>query len=52
MFTRHFTIFIIIIIIIISVDEASLKDTLSRTVGDIINEFIKPDYYNLIYRSM
>uniref|UniRef100_A0A1X7TBJ2 Alpha-D-phosphohexomutase C-terminal domain-containing protein n=1 Tax=Amphimedon queenslandica TaxID=400682 RepID=A0A1X7TBJ2_AMPQE len=33
-------------------DESSLKDTLSRTVDDIITEFIKPDYYNLIYRSI
>ena len=42
----------IYLFIIFSVDESSLKDTLSRTVDDIINEFIKPNYYNLIYRSI
>ena len=41
----------IYLFIIFSVDESSLKDTLSCTVDDIINEFIKSNYYNLIYQA-
>ena len=47
-----YDLFIYLFIYYFSVDESLLKDTLSRTVDDIINEFIKPNYYNLIYRSI
>jgi hypothetical protein len=35
-----------------SKSEMSLRATLDKTVKDIINEFLRPDHYKLIARSI